>query len=175
MIHFKRFLVILLSFSVSWVLQMIVFPRVPYLITSPNLLLVEVISCGFLFGRMTGLLVGVAAGLLLDILGIGIPGYYTLILSVLGFLDGLFSEKIDSELVIVLFLLFVFNELLFHAYSWGLSFLFGSGRPLGIYLKELFLPELMLSLVCFLAVYGVLLLTCNRWDLKVNKGEIKIV
>jgi len=175
MTNFKRFLVILLSFSICWIAQMILIPQISFLVACPNLLLAEVVSAGFLFGKTAGLFTGVAAGLFMDILGIGIPGYYTLILSVLGFLNGLLAEKIDSELVLVLLSVFLINECFFHVYNWSLGHLFGLSVPLRTYLGEKFLPELLLSSVCFLVFYGILLLVCNQWDLKLNKGEIKVV
>jgi len=175
MTNFKRFLVILLSFSACWISQMILLPMIPHLVTVPNLLLVEVITVGFLFGKGCGLFTGVAAGLVLDLLGVGIPGFFTLILSLLGYLDGLLSEKIDSELVAVLFVIFTVNEAVFHGYFYALSFLLDKELVFMTYLREVFVPELVLSLLCFMVLYGILLMICNQWDLRVNKGEIKIV
>ena len=114
MTNFKRFLVILLSFSFAWICQMILLPRVPHLIAVPNLFLAEVVSVGFLFGKTAGLFTGVAAGLFMDLLGVGIPGFFTMILALLGYFDGLLSEKIDSELVLVLIVIFIVNELLYN-------------------------------------------------------------
>ena len=71
----KRFLVIFITIPLSYVLQMLVLPRIPHLVAVPNLLLASVISLGFLYGRTVGLISGVVSGLLLDLVGGGTPGF----------------------------------------------------------------------------------------------------
>ena len=75
MIRLKRFLVTALSLTFCYITQMVVLPRIPYLIAVPNLLLIEVLSVGFLFGKAYGLAVGVVCGFLMDILGTGTWGF----------------------------------------------------------------------------------------------------
>ncbi len=175
MVRLKRFFVILISMVFCFVLQLLILPGIPYLKAVPNLLLIEVMSVGFLYGKAVGLAAGTAAGLLLDLLGIGIPGFYTLILAVLGYADGMLSEKLESELILILYFLFLLNELFYHAYVFVFSFLLRKSFVLPVYLKEVVIPETLLSLVCFLLIYGFLIFISKRWDLKVNKGEVKVV
>ena len=175
MVHVKRFLVIFISLVLSYVLQMLVLPKIPYLITVPNLLLAETLSIGFLYGRGLGLLTGVISGLLLDIMGIGVPGFYTLILAWLGFLDGLLSEKMESELIFALFLLLLLNEAVYHGYILLLGFLVNVRFSFIPYIKEVFAPEVLLTMVCFLFSYGILIFVSKRWNLRVNRGEVKVV
>ena len=171
----KRFLLIVISVSLSFLLQMIVFPRIPYLQTMPNMMLIETLSIGFLFGRKHGLLTGLTSGLLLDLMGTGIPGFYTLILSWTGYVDGILSEKMESELLPVLVVLFSANELVFHLYVFCLAFLVGKKFSLLPYIQKTFLPEALLSLILFMIVYGLLIYAGKRWDLKVRKGEVRVV
>ena len=171
----KRFLVILVTIPVCFVLQMIALPRIPYLIQVPNLLLAAVLTFGFLYGKAYGLGSGVAAGLLIDVLGVGMPGFYTLIFALLGFGDGYLSEKIDSELIPILYLLLFVNELLYHVYQLVFQFLLRKSWKLGPYLTEVFLPEIFLTMIAFILLYGILIFLSKRWDLKVNKGAVKIV
>lgn len=171
----KRFLVILVSVAAAFLFQNILLPRVPNLTAVPNLLLITVLSAGFLFGKSRGLAAGVACGLLLDILGNGIPGFYTLILSLLGYGDGFLSEHMESELIPVLYVLLLVNELLYHAYVFIFAFLIRRSFALWPYITGVFIPELLLTMVCFLLVYGLLIFAARKWDLKVNKGEVKVV
>ena len=92
MIRLKRFLVTALSLTFCYIMQMVVLPRIPYLIAVPNLLLIEVLSVGFLFGKAYGLAVGVVCGFLMDILGTGTWGFYTLIFAWLGYGNGVLSD-----------------------------------------------------------------------------------
>ena len=171
----KRFLIILIVIPVSYVLQMIVLPAVPHLTAVPNLLLAGVISFGFLYGRTVGLVTGVISGLLVDILGGGTPGFFTLIFALLGYGDGYLSEKMESEIVLVLLGLLLVNAVLYHAYVFFFGFLIGRHFSFGPYMESVFIPEVILTALGFLLIYGILLFFSKRWDLKVNKGDVRIV
>ncbi len=119
----KRCLIMALTIPVCIVLQMLVLPLIPHLIAVPNLILIEVMTFGFLFGKTLGLAAGVVSGLVLDLIGSGTPGFYTMILSLLGYADGFLSEKMESDLIPILYGILFGNELLFHLYVFVLSFL----------------------------------------------------
>ncbi len=171
----KRLLVILIAGSVCFVLQMMVLPGVEILIALPNLMLILVMSSGFLFGKAYGLFVGFLTGLLIDVVGTGTPGFNALMLMLLGYGDGVLSEKMESEIIPVLFLILSVNELLYHVYLFVFGFLVGSRFSLLPYLREVFAPEILLTLIVFLPLYGLLLFVSKRWELKINKGEVKVV
>lgn len=171
----KRFIIIFITIAVSYLLQMVVLPAIPHLIAVPNLLLAGVISFGFLYGRAVGLATGAVSGLLIDFLGSGTPGFYTLIFALLGYGDGYLSEKMESEMILVLILLLSANSILYHAYIFFFSFLIGKRFSFGAYFRSAAVPEFLLTSVGFLLVYGLLLFFSKRWDLKVNKGDVRIV
>ncbi len=171
----KRCLIMALTIPVCIVLQMLVLPLIPHLIAVPNLILIEVMTFGFLFGKTLGLAAGVVSGLVLDLVGSGTPGFYTMILSLLGYADGFLSEKMESDLIPILYGILFGNELLFHLYVFVLAFLIRKRFSFVTYLTEAFLPELFLTMIAFLLVYGILIFLARRFDLKVNKGEVKIV
>ena len=175
MIRLKRFLVTALSLTFCYIMQMVVLPRIPYLIAVPNLLLIEVLSVGFLFGKAYGLAVGVVCGFLMDILGTGTWGFYTLIFAWLGYGNGVLSEKMELELLYVLFLLLILNEGLYHVYVFVFAFLLRRSFSLPVYIRQVVLPEYLLTAVCFIVIYGILIYLSRRWDLKVNKGAVKVV
>ena len=175
MTRLKRTFVIAVTVAVCYILQFIVFPRIPYLIAVPNLLLSACISIGFLYGRAVGLASGIVCGLLWDLLGMGIPGFYTLLFAWLGYLNGMISEKLESEIIAVLFVFLMVNEAVFHAYVFGLGRLFEKRFVFGSYVTDVFLPELLLTLVAFILIHGILLFISRKWDLRINKGEIRVV
>ena len=171
----RRFIIIAVTMAVSYILQMIALPRIPHLLSVPNLMLASVVSFGFLYGKAVGLATGVVAGLFMDVLGSGTPGFFVLIFSVIGFLNGFLSEKMESEIVLVLFFIMTANELLYHLYIFVFSFIIGRSFSLVSYLTEGVLPELFMTLIAFLLIYGILLFFSKRWELKVNKGDVRIV
>ena len=171
----KRFLVIAVSVAFAFLLQCIVLPKIPNLIAVPNLLLAVVLTTGFLFGKVRGLFTGVVCGLLLDIPGSGVPGFYTLIFSLLGYGDGVLSEHMESELIPVLYVLLLVNEVCCHAYVYVFSFLIRKSFSFLPYVTQVFVPDILLTMVFFLPLYGLLIFMARKWDLKVNKGEVKVV
>ena len=70
-------LLILLAFTV----QNCVFPLLPFLAATPNLLLILTFSFGFIHGRNAGMFYGFLSGLLLDLFYSGPFGFYTLVIS----------------------------------------------------------------------------------------------
>jgi len=170
MTKLMRAIVLLVAVAASYMLQVVILPGIPYLVTVPNLLLITVFSTGFIFGSAPGLLIGLICGLLLDLLSVGVPGFYTLCMVWIGFIDGVLSRKLEAERIPLLFLLFLANEVVYHLYTFLFSFMLRKSFSLFPYLTEVFLPELVLSMVCFLLEYGLLIFISNRWNLKVLKG-----
>lgn len=65
--------------------------------TTPALLVIFVIFFGLFYGMRIGLEVGSVAGLLKDILGIGVFGINIFIFGTLGFICGALSDKVYKE------------------------------------------------------------------------------
>ena len=59
---------------------------------SPNLILIFVVSFGFMRGKKEGIFVGFFAGLLLDIMFGTVIGFYALIYMYIGYLNGFFKR-----------------------------------------------------------------------------------
>ena len=81
-------LLILLAFTV----QNCVFPLLPFLAATPNLLLILTFSFGFIHGRNAGMFYGILSGLLLDLFYSGPFGFYTLIYVYIGYFNGIFTR-----------------------------------------------------------------------------------
>ena len=175
MTKLRRFIVLLLLTALAYLFQMVLFPLIPNLLCVPNFMLIVTVTSGLLFGRGTGIIMGVIAGLLSDLFGSGLPGFYILIYAWIGYLNGLLSTKVESEIIPALILFFTGNEILLHLYSFALSFLLRRSYDFGAYFTRVFLPELLLSLVLFLIIYGILVFIIRRFDLKLQKGEVTIV
>jgi len=175
MVRFRRFLIIAISLFISYILEFIFLPQIPGLIKVPNLFLCTVVTIGFLFGKTYGMVTGLAAGYLLDALGTGTMGFYILLFAWMGFLNGLLSEKLESEVLLLILLLFLSNEVVFHLYTYGLSFLISKKFVFSSYFSGVFMPEIVLTFVAFILYYGVIVFLAKRWDLRQNKGEVKIV
>ena len=63
----KRVLVVFGIVLALFLIQTAILPRIPYLVSVPNLMLIATFAFGFLRGRVEGMIVGVLSGLLLAI------------------------------------------------------------------------------------------------------------
>ena len=128
-------LLILLAFTV----QNCVFPLLPFLAATPNLLLILTFSFGFIHGRNAGMFYGFLSGLLLDLFYSGPFGFYTLILSVL-------------------------NGLWYSLYIYVFRFLIRGRLNLPYYFLKIMLPEIIFTAVTTLLVYRLFLSASRRLE-----------
>ncbi len=75
----KRILFNILLMLLAFTIQNGVFPLLPFLSASPNLLLILTFSFGFIHGQEQGMWYGLFAGILLDLFYSGPFGFYTLL------------------------------------------------------------------------------------------------
>ena len=92
-----RLLFYVFSILLAFLIQTSVFPLIPFLSASPNLLLILTFSFGFLHGSLPGMLYGLGAGLLMDMFYSGPFGFYSLIFIFIGYVNGFFSRRFSAR------------------------------------------------------------------------------
>ena len=85
----KRIVLNILLMLLAFTIQNGIFPLLPFLAATPNLLLILTFSFGFIYGKEAGLLYGLLAGILLDLFYSGPFGFYTLLYIHIGYLNGI--------------------------------------------------------------------------------------
>ena len=110
----KQFLLNVVLILLAFTIQNCVFPLLPFLAATPNLLLILTFSFGFIHGKGAGMLYGVLSGLLLDLFYSGPFGFYTLAYIYIGYINGIFTRYYYEDYITLPLILSVFNEL---AYS----------------------------------------------------------
>lgn len=160
----KRVLIHILLITGAFLLQTGVFPLLPFLSSTPNLLLILTFSLGFIYGAETGMLCGVAAGLLMDLSSGGMFGFYILIFLYIGYLNGLFTKYYYDDFITLPLILCALNELLYHLYIYAVRFLVRGKLDLPHYFMDIILPEILFSLIVTLFVYRFLLLANKKLD-----------
>ena len=114
---------------------------------------------------------GLGCGLLLDAFSGGVLGYYTLIFIYIGYFNGMFTRILAHDMVIMPVLLCIANELIYSVYIYVFSFLlFGHTNVLD-YIKNLALPELLMTAIATIVVYGVIMAADRRLTEAEKKGE----
>ena len=128
-------LLILLAFTV----QNCVFPLLPFLAATPNLLLILTFSFGFIHGRNAGMFYGFLSGLLLDLFYSGPFGFYTLIYVYIGYFNGIFTKYYYEDYITL---------------------------PLNLpyYFIKIMLPEIIFTAVTTLLVYRLFLSASRRLE-----------
>ena len=141
----------------AFTVQNCVFPLIPFLSASPNLLLILTFSFGFIEGRRAGMLYGVLAGVLLDLFYSGPFGFYTLFYVYVGYLNGICTEYYYEDYITLPLILSVVNELAYNLYVYVFRFLIRGRLDFLYYLRELIIPETIFTVVTTLFLYRFLL------------------
>ncbi len=154
----RRALVNLALILAAFTIQNCVFPLIPVLVSTPNLLLILTFSFGFMDGRRMGMLYGVLAGLMLDLFYSGPFGFYTLFYVYVGYVNGICTKYFYEDYVTVPLILSVANELAYNLYVYVFRFLIRGRLDFLYYFRELMVPETIFTVVTTLFLYRLLLL-----------------
>lgn len=151
-------LFILLAFTI----QNCVFPLLPFLAATPNLLLILTFSFGFIHGREAGMFYGVISGLMLDLFYSGPFGFYTLIYVYIGYFNGSFTKYYYEDYINLPLILSVINSLGYSIYIYIFRFLIRGRLDLLYYFRNIVLPEIIFTAVTTLLIYRLFLSASRR-------------
>lgn len=143
-------------------IQNCVFPLIPFLSASPNLLLILTFSFGFIYGQQAGMLYGLLAGILLDLFYSGPFGFYTLLFINIGYFNGIFTRYYYEDYITLPLILSLVNELAYNAYIYIFRFLIRNRLDILYYTKEIVIPETIFTVVTTLLIYRFFLFTNRR-------------
>lgn len=148
-----RVLFYVAALGLAFLIQTSVFPLIPFLAASPNLLLILTFSFGFLHGSLPGMFYGLGAGLLMDLFYSGPFGFYCLIFIFIGYLNGFFSHFYYEEYITLPMFMCVLNLLIYHIYIYIFRFLIRLKLNLPYYGLHVVLPSIVFSLLVTLVLY----------------------
>lgn len=141
------------SLATAFLIQTSVFPLIPFLSASPNLLLVLTFSYGFLHGSTIGMLYGFFAGLMMDMFYSGPFGFYSLIFLIIGYVNGYFRRLYYGEYLTLPVLICVGSELLYHLYIYVFRFLVRGKLDIPYYFFHIVFPSTVFSIIFTLILY----------------------
>ena len=142
---------------ISYLLQTSVFAMIPFLQTTPNLLLIITFSIGVLRGREEGMIYGMCIGLFLDLMSGGYIGFYGIIYMYIGLMCGFFYQHIDIDVPLISVGFCLGSEIFYHLYIFIFRFLLRGRLGIWVYLKNIIMPELVFTLVIAVFLYGGLM------------------
>ena len=135
------------------------------------LCIVLAVSCFMLQSNFTRIIpILTAAPNLLLIVTFSV-GYYTLIFIYIGYFNGIFTRVLAHDMVVMPVLLCSANELIYSIYIYVFSFLLFGRVNIADYIKNLALPELLMTAIATIIVYGVIMTVDRHLTEAEKKGE----
>ena len=166
----RKYLVLALLLLLCYLLQASVLPSVSFGGIMPNLLIIFVASCGFMNGELCGTRDLVFCGLLVDIFGGDVIGFYALVYMITGYINGMFQRIFYPEDIKLPLILILGSDAGYGLLCYLLLFLLRSRLDIGFYLLRVVVPEAVYTIVVAIAVYPLLLLIHKKLE-TVQKGS----
>jgi len=167
----KRLISYIIIIIAGFLMQVSVFPMLPYAFSSPNLLLIIVVSYGFMMGKQAGMLAGLFSGLLLDLFYGDTIGFYALIYMYIGYVNAICNQYYYEEYVNLPLILCGIDTIVLGIYIYVFQFLFRSRMDFGYYFIKIILPEMIYTLVVTLVGYQIFLLINRRMEEKEKESD----
>lgn len=149
----RKILINILMMILAFTIQICIFPQLPFLSATPNLLLLCVFICAFIEGKEHGMLYGLIAGLLMDLFYSGSFGFYTLFYINMGYLNGICTKYYYEDYITLPLVLSIANDLAYNLYIFVFRFLIRNRLHFGHYFSRIILPEIIFTTVITLIVY----------------------
>lgn len=167
----RRTILNVLLMILAFTIQNCVFPLIPFLSASPNLLLILTFSFGFIYGKESGMYYGLVAGILLDLFYSGPFGFYTLLFVNIGYFNGICTKYYYEDYITLPLILSLVNELIYNCYIYVLRFLIRNRLDFLYYAREIIIPEVIFTVVTTLLIYRFFLFTNRRLEEMENRRD----
>lgn len=171
----RRIIFNVLLMFLAFTIQNCIFPLLPFLSASPNLLLILTFSFGFIHGKEAGMYYGMLAGILLDLFYSGPFGFYTLLFIYIGYMNGICTKYYYEDYITLPLILSIINELAYNLYIYVFRFLIRKRLDFGYYFGNIMIPEIIFTVVTTLLIYRLFLMTTRRLKEMDKRGDSTIV
>ena len=163
----KRILICAVLITVCFLLETTVFQKLAFASIIPNLLIIVTSSFGFMRGQKEGMIIGFFCGLLKDILGGNLLGFYALIYMLIGYGNGFFQRVFYDEDIKLQFL--------YGMVIYVLLFMLKSDFHFLHYLRHVIMPELVYTILVTLVLYQIILHINRRLEEEEKRSASRFV
>ena len=153
----RRFIFYVVMVLAAFMLQNNLFAASPLISTVPNVMLIVTFSFGFIRGTTDGMLLGFFCGLLTDLFFGTTIGFYALIYTVIGYLNGLLGQVYYREFINMPVILCIMSDFIYSIYVYIFSFLLRGQLNFFYYLGHVIFPEVVYTVLVTLVIYKFLL------------------
>lgn len=151
-----RILVIIIEILLSFLLQTTVFQWFKLANTVPNILLILTVAHGFLGGKNRGLGVGIACGLLIDLMYGDIVGVSAIIYMIIGYMNGYLGNVFSRVAKIVPIALVALSQFIFFILYYVFNFLLRGKLNIFHYFISIGLPEIVYTTIVAIFLYRLI-------------------
>ena len=171
----KRILICAVLITVCFLLETTVFQKLAFASIIPNLLIIVTSSFGFMRGQKEGMIIGFFCGLLIDILGGNLLGFYALIYMLIGYGNGFFQRVFYDEDIKLPLALIAGSELLYGMVIYVLLFMLKSDFHFLHYLRHVIMPELVYTILVTLVLYQIILQINRKLEAEEQRSASRFV
>ena len=171
----KRKIITACFIIVCFLLQSTVFSKLQFASVRPNLMIVLTSAFGFMRGRKTGMAAGFSCGLLMDVCWGSVLGFYTLILTVIGYLNGSFKRLFFDEDIKLPLGLIAGSELAYGLTVYVCLFMMRGDFHFGYYLTHVIMPELVYTILVTIVLYQVILHVNRKLEAEEQRSASRFV
>lgn len=171
----KRKIVTIGIIIVCFLLECTVFQKLSFASITPNLMIIVTASFGFMRGRKEGMVVGFISGFLIDVMFHDLLGFYALMYTVIGFVNGMFRKIFYDDDIKLPLILIASSDLLYSHLVCIFMFVMRSKFNYFYYLKSIILPELIYTILVTLIFYEIILHINKKLEAEEKRSASKFV
>ena len=167
----RRILTIFFLITISFLLQSTVLSIYSINGMAPNLMLILTMSFGIMRGRREGMLTGLCCGFLYDVDYGSLLGPYMLLFMIIGFLNGYFHKDFLMEDIMLPLFIIIVDDFVFCFVQYIFYFLLRNKTNLMFYFVNVFLPQILFTVIATIIVYRLYVLINKSLKKKVKDNE----
>lgn len=168
----KRFFVTLGIILLCFLLQTTVFQNIALAGMVPNLILITVVSFGYMRGKLEGMYVGFIGGILIDLLYCDLIGMNAILYVSLGYIAGFCNEIYYRDEVSVPIGVIAISDFVFNFGYYVFQFLLRGRLDVFYYIWRTILPEVVYTVLIAVFLYQLLHAINYRLEEKEDQEEV---
>ena len=171
----KRKLITFCIIIICFLMECTIFHRLSFASMIPNLLIIITSSFVLLRGTNEVLAVGFLSGFMSDVFWGNTLGFYTLLFSVIGYLNGSFRRLFYDDDIKLPIALIAVSELIYGLVTYFSMYLLRGDFAFEAYLRQSIMPELVYTILVTLILYQIILHINKKLEAEEQRSASKFV
>lgn len=156
-----RFIIVITELLICYLLESMVFIHMPLNNIIPDLLVIIVVGCGYMFGSNQGMIYGFISGLIIDLSTQTTLGFAAFLYVLIGFFAGLFRKFYKRSDCITPLAIIAFSEFIYLTLYYLVNFFTKGDADYSVVLSGIILPRITLTVLIAVFLYKLFQLSVN--------------